>query len=1131
MNDKKGNFSFLSLLVTQFLGAFNDNAFKLVIAFFTIDKFAGEDGGALFLSLTGAVFIVPFLLFSTYAGFVADRFSKKRVIVWSKWLELIVMVLALFAFLNGNIWFILGVLFVMGTQSTLFSPAKYGILPEILSDEELSEGNGILSLWTYAAIILGQACGGFLTHIYKGDLYKTIFVFIGISIIGVLASYFIETVKPSGSKRKIRWNFLVEVWGNVADLQSYKAIWLSIVGLVYFGFLSGLFQLNILLYSENILKVNELHSSTLLVILAVGIGIGSMMAGKLSNKQVELGLVPFGAVGLSVFSILLGFISFSYLWVCVCLFLLGCSVGFFMIPLRTLIQQESPSDQLGRILATNNFLSFCAILLGSVSIYILKDVLHVNAANIFVLAGFFTIFSTIYIIRLLPFAFLRFIIFILTHTLYKIRIVNRDNIPDHGGALLVSNHVSYVDALLIVASTHRQVRFLVYRGIYEIWWLKPIFKMANVIPVSNKDSKEEIEKSLQDARDAIVGGDLVCIFAEGQLSRTGNMLKFHKGLERIMRGVDNPIIPVHLDRIWGSIFSFEGGKFFGKKPKQIPYPITVSFGKSIPGNSSSFFVRQKVMQLGAESFKYRLNDKGTLSESFFFEARRNPKRFCIADSSEKKLSYKDAFILSIIVSQRLKERLRSENNVGIMLTPSIAGSITNVAVSILSKIPVNINYTASKEAVASIFDQCDMKMCITSKTFLEKTNVAIPCEKIFIEDILESISNQEKIQMYLKAFCFPKSISHRLVFGSQKRSMESLATIMFTSGSTGEPKGVMLTHANIMSNLEGLYQVFHVQDNDKIMGVLPLFHSFGFTATLWFPLVSGIGAVYYGNPIDARTIGGLVQKFKATILMSTPTFLNAYIRKCSENQFASLRIAVVGAEKLKETTRTAFYEKYGIEPMEGYGCTELSPIVAMNLPNYREEGVFQRSYKQGKIGLPLPGIAVSILNQETMEPMKVNEDGLLFVKGPNVMKGYLSRPDLTDAVIQNGWYKTGDIANMDEEGFIAITDRLSRFSKIAGEMVPHIKVEEAIHYVLNQSKQICVVSSVADEKKGEKLVVLYVGNLDIEELLRKLKTQGLPNLWIPSKEMFMQIDKISMLGSGKTNLAEIKEIIKQQLVK
>ncbi|MBI5150569.1 MAG: MFS transporter [Candidatus Omnitrophica bacterium] len=1123
MKNNTRKFGFQALLVTQFLEAFNDNALKVVVTFVAIDYFTQHGLGTFYVSLAGVVFILPFILFSTFAGYLADRFTKKNIIICAKVAELVILLFGLITFIHINIWGMLAVLFFMGLHSAFLSPSKYAILPEILDKDNLSWGNGQLQMWTYAAIILGQAAGGYLLQIVGDHIFKAYFVFIGIAIVGIVASLCITNVSPSGAKRKPQWNFIKEVWQNIFYIRQNRAIFLSIVGLVYFAFLGGIFQPNILLYARTMMGADHLSASLLLVSISLGIGLGGLMAGRFSDQKIELGLVPMGAMGISLFSILLGFNYSSYLSVVVTLFLLGLSSGFYIVPLNTLVQYESPEQERGKIIATNNFLSFTAILIASFAVYVFGEVLKVNPANTFVFLGLATILGAIYICRLLPYPLVRLSVWVLAHTIYKIRAIDKDNVPSKGGALLVSNHVSFVDAVMIVVTVSRPIRFMISREVYNSSIFHPLFKLGGAIPVNRTDSPKEILRALNTAKEAINAGELVCIFPEGQLTRTGNILKFNAGIEHIVKGVDCPIIPIHLDRIWGSIFSWEGGKYLRKWPKIIPYPVTVTFGKPLPATTSAFEIRSRIMELGAEAFKFRLEDKLTLPESFWREARKHPGKFCIADSSGKKLNNAMTLILSVALSRELKPKLDQEKMIGVLIPPSVGGALVNIAVSMLNKVPVNINYTSSQESVASIVKQCAMQYVITSRQFLEKSGVQLSCEKVFIEDVLAVLSKMDLCKAFLMSFVCPSALSRLLVFGPREfREHEKLATVMFTSGSTGEPKGVMLTHGNVTSNLEGLYQVFNIKNNDVMMGILPFFHSFGFTATLWFPLISGIGAVYHFNPLDAKVIGKLVKEYKTTILMTTPTFLSSYIRRCEVEQFKSLRMVTVGAEKLKNAIANEFKEKFGVEPMEGYGCTELSPVVSINLPDHGQGDFTQKAQKRGSIGLPLPGIAVKIVDQNTGEQLGPGRDGLLLIKGPNVMKGYLNNPEKTAEVIKDGWYTTGDIAQVDEDGFITITDRLSRFSKIGGEMVPHIKIEEAIHKVLNSSEQIAVVTSVPDEKKGEKLVVLYIRDLEASVLIEGLKKEGIPNLWIPAMDSFFRIEDIPLLGSGKINLGAIK---------
>ncbi|MCA9401889.1 MAG: MFS transporter, partial [Candidatus Omnitrophica bacterium] len=547
--NKTSQKGFMALIITQFLGAFNDNAFKFVVAAFIVDLM-GKQGGTIYLALSGAVFILPFILASTMGGFLADRFSKRRVIIATKMLEVVVMVLGFIALACDIIWPMLAVLFLMGLQSALFGPSKYGILPEIVPSDKLSESNGILQMWTYIAILLGQMSYGFMIHQVGPHIHYTAFYFMAIALLGLAVSVFITKVPPSGSQRDYQANILKEFAQNIIRIKKQdQSIFMSMLGLAYFGFLGGLFQPNVLLYARKILMIDHLQTGLIVGAMTVGLGLGCFLAGKLSDQKIELGLVPLGSIGLSLFSLILGTFQRYDPMILLMMFCLGMSCGFFIVPLNTLIQQQSPAQERGQILATNNMLSFSAILAGSIALFVLRDWVRLNAAQIFIATGIATMAGTFYITRQVPYAFIRFLIWTLTHTLYRIKVIDRDNLPQQGGALLTPNHMSYLDAVILVVTSQRPIRFMVHREIYNIWWLKPILKTAQAIPVDGKDKPKEIIRSLRLAKDRLSAGELVCVFPEGQLSRTGNMLKFRQGIEVIMKGVEVPIIPVHIDRI------------------------------------------------------------------------------------------------------------------------------------------------------------------------------------------------------------------------------------------------------------------------------------------------------------------------------------------------------------------------------------------------------------------------------------------------------------------------------------------------------------------------------------------------------------------------------------------------------
>jgi len=751
-----------------------------------------------------------------------------------------------------------------------------------------------------------------------------------------------------------------------------------------------------------------------------------------------------------------------------------------------------------------------------------------SPSTVFVITAAATLAGTIYLLWFWPAALLRLVLWLLTRTVYRVRVLGRENIPEKGGALFVCNHVSFVDALLLIASTDRRVRFMMFTGIYELPYVKPFARLLGVIPISAEYRPREMLKSLQAASDAIRAGDVVCIFAEGQITRIGQLLPFRRELEQIMEDVEAPIVPVALDGVWGSIFSFEKRRFVWKWPRRIPYPITVSFGPAMPPRAAASDVRQALQELLAFAWVYRRRHMQTLHRALVRSARHHPFRFAMADSQSPRASFGAALMKTIFLARRFKQAWAGQRMVGLLLPPSLSGALVNFAAMLMGKVPVNLNYTVSEQTLASCIQQCEIKTVVTSKAFLDKVKLKVPCELVLIEERAANPGLGEKLAAFCMAWMLPVGGLERALGCAKKVELDDLATVIFSSGSTGEPKGVMLSHYNIGSNIEQMGQVFSLDGRDCFLGALPFFHSFGFTGTLCMPAVLGVGAVYHANPLDAKTIGSLVCEHRVTFVLATPTFLQLYVRGCTPEQFGSVRVVAVAAEKLPERLATAFEEQFGIRPFEAYGCTECAPAVSVNTHDFRSAGFRQVGVKRGKIGHPLPGICVRIVDPETQQPVALGQPGLLLVRGPNVMQGYLGRPDKTAEVLRDGWYVTGDMAALDEDGFLQITDRLSRFSKIGGEMVPHIGVEERLHELAGATERTFVVTGIPDEKKGERLVVLHkLAEVKWTEFATKLVQLDLPNLWKPRAEQFYHVDALPLLGTGKLDLRKVRELAVQ----
>jgi acyl-[acyl-carrier-protein]-phospholipid O-acyltransferase/long-chain-fatty-acid--[acyl-carrier-protein] ligase len=504
----------------------------------------------------------------------------------------------------------------------------------------------------------------------------------------------------------------------------------------------------------------------------------------------------------------------------------------------------------------------------------------------------------------------------------------------------------------------------------------------------------------------------------------------------------------------------------------------------------------------------QITENPSLGRCFISVARKNWHSRCIADL-QKSLSYSQTLTAAIALSRKIDSLAAGHDKIAILLSPSIAAVLANLAVTLSGKTMVNLNYTLSSCARLEAIRQCDIKYVISSRQFLKRARIDEHFPAIvFIEDLISSIKPIDKFKAYLKAGFIP------VKFLTKREN--KIAAVIFSSGTTGTPKGVMLSHYNILSNINSIRKIIHITHQDNFCVVLPFFHSFGFTCGFWLPLIAAASAVYAANPFDATEVGTNARLNNSTILFAPPTFLSHYIKRIDIQDFAGLRLVVAGAEKLKKQIADSFEAKFGIRPLQGYGTTELSPAVSLNFPGVNKEDT---------VGRPLPDVEVKIVDLDTGRTAKQGQTGLIMVKGPNVMAGYLNMPQETAEVLKDGWYNTGDIGCVDEDSFLTITGRLSRFSKIAGEMVPHIAVEEVFLNALGTTEQLVAVTAIPDEKKGEELIVFYLPQAGTAENLHEIITKSnLPNIWKPRRDNYIKIELMPTLGSGKLDVAKLKEI-------
>ncbi len=710
---------------------------------------------------------------------------------------------------------------------------------------------------------------------------------------------------------------------------------------------------------------------------------------------------------------------------------------------------------------------------------------------------------------------------------YRIAVRGHSNLPSNGPAVLVFNLSSYVDLLLIAAALRRPVRFFMSRRFYYAPLIWPLARLAGAIPVSYEEDSRAMHKATRLAHRALENGEVVGLFPEAAVSPHGYLMGFNRCYQDVVGDTGAKLIPAHIDGTWGSIFSFFKGRLFSHAPSLRRRSVIIRLGKPVPPSTPPWKLRQHVEELSADTLAERVRTRNdNLAQAFVRTARRRWFAEALFDTTGKNVTFGKALIGAVVLARMFRARI-SEEMVGVMMPATTAGNLANLALTIAGKIPVNLNFTASKQVMQSAADQCSLGPIITSKKFMAKLdNPPLPREAIYLEDLAESVSGGQKALAMLLALLAP---SRLLVRG---KGGDNPATIIFSSGSTAAPKGIIITHNNVFADIESMRRATAIDHHDTLCAVLPFFHSFGYTVTMWLPVTIGLKTVYHPNPLDGEIIAGIVRDHRATILLATPTFLRTYIRKAAREDFASLRLAVVGAEKMRKDLATQFEERFGIRPLEGYGTTELSPVAALNVPDAQRGRRTFVGNKLGTIGRTLPGIVARIVDQDTGEELGPNRPGMMLVKGGNVMKGYFHNDEQTREALRGEWYVTNDIAAMDEEGFITITDRLSRFSKIAGEMVPHGGVEEALQDALGTAERVVAVTAAVDTKRGEKLVVLHTPEAGGEEAVwEAIQRSGLPNLWRPTRDALIQVEGIPVLGTGKTDLKRLKAVAAQWMEK
>lgn len=1146
----------LPYLVVVFLNAFVDLGHKITVQN-TIFKVYDGNTQVILTAIVNGLILLPFILLFSPAGFIADRYPKSSVMRLTAWMAVGLTLGITFCYYQGWFWPAFSMTFLLAVQSAIYSPAKYGYIKNLFGTGNLAEANGLVQATTIIAILLGTFIFSiaFENRFPQGasstrelvTIAPIGWVLVIISLLQLIAAYCLPQLE-SGNREE---SFTVADYlsgkslvTNIHPVVRNYTIRLSVIGLAVFWSVGQVMLAAFPAFAKETLAVtNTIVIQGILAATGIGIALGSWLAGRWSRGHIETGLIPVGAVGISAGLLLLPNLDSPALH-CANFLFIGTMGGLFIVPLNALIQFCASKAEMGKVIAGNNLIQNISMLL-FLGITVVFALAGISSRWLLILIAVVAVIGSLYTVFKLPQSLVRVMLAALISRRYKIHVQGIKNIPSRGGVLLLGNHISWIDWAILQIATPRPIRFVMLKAIYQRWYLKWFFDLVGCIPIQSGEGSEE---SLSRIAELLDKGDVVCLFPEGAISRNGHLGEFRRGFERACAQTqsDFPILPFYLRGLWGSQFSRSSEALKNAKPRGSARDIIVAFGDPLEKLTTADVLKRRVFDLSISAWEQHIGQLEPLPRAWIDTVKMGSSSLAIVDGTGDSLTRSRALTAAICLSRRIR-RLSPGQRVGILLPTSAGGVLTNMAVLLNGQSIVNLNYSANPDAVASAIEQAELGTVFSSRRFIDKLqhrgidfSIALGrVNLVMLEDVFTDIGRVEMAATFLAIKALPATLLKSLF--CRKHDIEATAAVLFSSGSEGAPKGICLSHRNIMANIHQIADVLNMQEEDVVMASLPLFHAFGLTVNQFLPLVEGLPMICHADPTDAVGIAKAIARNRATIFTGTSTFLRLFARnsKVHPLMLESLRVVISGAEKLNPDVRDAFERKFNKIILEGYGATETSPVACVNLPDVLDTNYWQvqTGTKAGTVGMPLPGTSLKIVDPQSEQPLATGEAGMILIGGSQVMQGYLNHPEKTEAVIRHidgqRWYVTGDKGSIDESGFLTIIDRYSRFAKVGGEMVSLGAIEENLREALKNSGQSSceedefVAVNVADQKKGEVIAMLYCSDLSSEALRRCLIDAGTHPLMIPG--VWIAVDGIPKLGSGKTDFVKAKALATEQL--
>jgi acyl-[acyl-carrier-protein]-phospholipid O-acyltransferase/long-chain-fatty-acid--[acyl-carrier-protein] ligase len=1118
---------FAPLFATQFLGAFNDNLYRSAMLFLIAFRLlAGDpDRAALAAVAAGGVFILPYFLFSSLAGQLADRIDKAVLARWVKVAEVGIMVVGAVALLWGSMPLLFLVLFAMGVHSTFFGPIKYSILPQHLAERELMGGTGLVESGTFLAILLGQLAGGLLAT------NAASIAVLGVAALGLLASMFIPPAPPAADRPALDRNLVRATASIIRRARGTRWLYLTILGISWFFALGAVLTQQFVPLVER-LRGDETVASLFLALFSVGVAAGSLTVNRLLRGEISARYVPVAALVLALAVIdlsvtvrgmapaaapvgITGFLQLAGSWRLVAdLLVISLAGGVFIVPLYAFLQTLGDPANRSRDVAANNVVNAAAMVGVSVVVALMLAA-GADIATVFLVLGLFGLVVALVACALLPETVIKSLVRGALKLAYGVEVVGAENMPAPGTrAVVVVNHVSFLDGLLLAAFLPGTPTFAVHTRIAKAWWIRPFLRLFDAFPVdpTNPMSAKAMVKAVREGRTLV-------IFPEGRITVTGALMKIFDGPGMVADKADAPIVPVRIDGAQFTPFSRLRGKVRLRWFPRIRLTVLPPRRVAIDGGSA----RERRAIVGR-----RLYDQ--MSEMIFATSDIDRTLFAallgaadvhgraapiVEDVKREPLSYGRLIAGSLALGRALEPHAGRGEAIGLLL-PNVNGvAVSFFALQATGRVPAMLNYTAGLANLQAACTAADIRTIVTARAFVEAAKLgeivaALGSERriVYLEDVGAGIGRFAKLRALLASY-FAERGHARL-----RIDPAAPAVILFTSGSEGVPKGVALSHRNLLANLAQLGACIDFNPSDIVLNALPVFHSFGLTGGTLLPILNGIKTVLYPSPLHYRIVPALAYDANATVLFGTDTFLAGYARMANPYDFYALRYIFAGAEKVRDSTRATFAERFGLRIMEGYGATEAGPVIAVNTPMH---------FRAGSVGRLLPAIEAEL----TPVPGIDGEGGTvgrLAIRGPNVMAGYYK----VDApgVLQppaDGWHDSGDIVGIDAEGFVTIRGRAKRFAKIGGEMISLPAVEGYAASAWPGCDHAVVTRP--DARKGEQLV-LFTTNRAAKgaDLLAWAKANGIAEIAVPRD--IRAVEALPVLGTGKLDYVRMEAIAK-----